>query len=78
MKSIKVYFDFEEESLRLIRGEQLLKLRFVILVKSFKVLNLILMGFLVPLSILLILLDNVNDFLIKPFDLIFELIVSCS
>jgi len=56
--------EFESKSLRLIRGEQLLKLRFVILVKGFKVLNLIFMGLLIPLSILLILLDNVNDFLI--------------
>ena len=66
------------KSLGCIRGEQLLKFRFVILVKGLQILNLVLVGLLVPLSVLLILLGNVNDFLVQSFDLLFKLVVGGS
>ena len=74
----KVYLYFLNKSLGCIRGEQLLKLRFVILVKGLQILNLVLMGLLVTLSVLFILLSNVNDFFVKSFYLLFKLVVGCS
>ena len=65
-------------SLVLVGGQELLELALVILVKGLQVLDLVLVGLLLARSLLLILLDNVDDFLLQPLNLIFKFVISLS
>ena len=59
-------------------GEQLLELPLIILVQCFKVVDLILVGFLLSLRIIFILLYDINDFLFEAGDFTLEFLASLS
>lgn len=65
-------------SLGLVRGQEPFELTLIILVEGFEIFNLVFVRLLIPLSILFVSLDDVDNFLVKACNFIFKLFAGLS